>query len=434
MPSMNNVLAVILAGGQGTRLYPLTQTRSKPAMPIAGKYRLIDIPISNCINSGIQRIAVLTQCNPESLHRHISNTYNNAGDLNWVKVLTGGVASDCASWYRGTADAVRKQMLEIQKAGAEYVLILAGDHLYQMDYSEMARFHMAKKADITVAVQPIVRSEASRFGVLKRTSDGRISNFVEKPVRPELQDQFICGDNPDMPFLGSMGIYMFNSKALIDLLITHPNHDDFGGDIIPTAIQSRAVYGYIFGGYWQDIGTMRSFYETNLALTRPGAPFHFNYPKSPIYTATLTLPPSDIVNSEMKDVIVGKGCNILNARIEHSVIGVRSQIGGGTVIKDSIVMGASRHLSGGIGSNCHVEGAILDKNARLGDQVIIRPFPRGLEMDCGNWFVRDGIVVIPKNANIPAGTIIAPEEFIFNNAAALKVDHLLKRDSAEKVL
>lgn len=426
MPIMNNVLAVIMAGGRGTRLYPLTQTCAKPAVSIAGEYRLVDVPISNCINSGISRIAVLTQSNPESLYEYISGAYNFNTSDKWVKTLSGSERSDSANWYRGTADAVRKQLAEIQKAGAEYTLILAGDHLYRMDYGALAQFHREKNADVTVAVQPVARSEASRFGILKRTPDGRISNFVEKPTRPELQDQFISHDNPEKPLLGSMGIYMFNTKVLMDLLTNHPAHDDFGRDVIPQAIHSHAVYGYVFDGYWEDIGTVRSFYETNLALTKPGAPFNFEYPKSPMVTATLSLPPSVIVNSQLKDVLIAKGCAITNARIEHSVIGVRSQIANGASVKDCVVMGADHFSSDGVGANCLIEGAILDKNARLGAGVMIRPFPRGVELDCANWFVRDGIVVIPKDAEIAAGAVIAPEDFIFQSRAAVNVHEAAK--------
>lgn len=413
MPNTNNILAIIMAGGRGTRLHPLTQACAKPAVSIAGQFRLVDVPISNCINSGISRIAVLTQYNSASLYEHISCAYNFNTRDKWVKVFTGAERSDCASWYRGTADAVRKQLTEIHQAGTEYTLILAGDHLYRMDYGEMAQFHTEKKADITVAVQPVARSEASRFGILKRASNGRISNFVEKPTHSTLQDQFISCDSPEKPFLGSMGIYMFNTKTLIDLLNNHPDQDDFGGDIIPEAIHSHAVYGYVFDGYWQDIGTVRSFYEANLTLTEPSAPFDFTYPRSPMVTATLTLPSPHIVNSQLKDALIGKGCNISNAKIEHSVIGVCSQISNGAVIKDTVMMGADYSPSDGIGANCYVEGAILDKNARLGKGVTIRSFPRGVEMDCGNWFVRDGIVVIPRDAEIAAGSMITPEAFSF---------------------
>jgi glucose-1-phosphate adenylyltransferase len=432
MPNMNNVFAVIMGGGRGTRLHPLTQTRSKPAVPIGGKYRLIDIPISNCINSGIYRIAVLTQFNSASLHRHIAGTYNLNTFRGSVQILAASQTPESADWYQGTADAVRKQLMEIQNAGAEYTLILAGDHLYRMDYEEMAKFHWESKADITVAVQPVARSEVSGSGILKCESNYRISNFVEKPTDPEVQNKFISRDDPEKPFLGSMGIYMFNTKTLMDLLTCHPGYDDFGSDVLPEAICSHAVYGYAFDGYWRDIGTIRSFYETNLAFTTTNSPFSFYCPKFPIYTAALSLPSSLIENSELKEVTLAEGCKISGAKIEHSVIGIRSQISNGVTIKDSIVMGADCYsaekyqstIAMGIGANCVIEGAILDKNARIGDGVIIHPFPRGVEMDCGNWFVRDGIVVIPKDAEIAAGTIIAPEAFSFNKVSAQSVHSL----------
>ncbi|NOT06176.1 MAG: glucose-1-phosphate adenylyltransferase [Anaerolineales bacterium] len=416
MPSLNEILAVILGGGRGARLYPLTQMRSKPAVPIAGKYRLIDIPISNCINSEIFRIAVLTQFNSVSLHRHITRTYNfDAFHQGWVQIWAAEQTLESADWYQGTADAVRKQLLEIQSTGAKHVLILAGDHLYRMDYKAMAEFHWANKADITVAVQPISKEEVTRFGILKREANGRISSFVEKPKDPEVQKKFISRDEPDRPFLGSMGIYMFKTRILIDLLTNFPNHDDFGGDIIPEAIKSHAVYGFDFDGYWQDIGTIRSFYETNLALTTPETPFNFYDAKLPIYTDTRFLPGSIVEDSNLRDVLIAEGSRILKSDITHSIIGIRSQIAAGCVIKDSIVMGSDYYerddegLPIGIGANCHIEGAILDKNARIGDNVTILPFPRNADIDNEKWYVRDGIVVIPKDIEIPSGTRIAPE-------------------------
>jgi glucose-1-phosphate adenylyltransferase len=429
---MNNILAVIMGGGRGTRLYPLTQTRSKPAVPIAGKYRLIDIPISNCINSGIYRIAVLTQFNSASLHRHISSAYNLSSFRGVVEILAATQTPGSADWYQGTADAVRKQLVEIEGMGAEYTLILAGDHLYRMDYEEMAKFHWEKQADITMAVQPVARSDASRFGILKCEADGRISDFVEKPVEIETQNKFASSDDPEIPFLGSMGIYLFNTQTLIDLLTSNPHDDDFGGEVMPKAIHSRAVYGYAFNGYWRDIGTIRSFYESNLAFTTSDSPFSFHSEKFPVYTAVQPLPSSAVTNSELVDVILAEGCRISGAKIRHSVIGIRSQISAGTVIKDSVLMGADYPVTGrihstvpiGIGPNCSIEGAILDKNVRLGGGVVIRPFPLGVEMDCGNWFVRDGIVVVPKDAEIAAGTLIAPEEFIFNNLAPSNAGNL----------
>ena len=415
MPSYNEVLAVILGGGRGARLYPLTQMRSKPAVPIAGKYRLIDIPISNCINSEIFKIAILTQFNSVSLHRHITRTYNfDSFHQGWVQIWAAEQTIESADWYQGTADAVRKQMLEIQATGAKYVLILAGDHLYRMDYKAMAEYHWQNKADITVAVQPISKDEVTRFGILKREEGGRISSFVEKPKDPEVQKRFISRDDPERPFLGSMGIYMFKTKVLIELLTKFPNHDDFGGDIIPQAITSHAVYGFDFDGYWQDIGTIRSFYETNLALTTPETPFNFYDAKLPIYTDTRFLPGSIVEDSNLRDVLIAEGSRILKSEISHSIIGIRSQIASGCVIKDSIVMGSDyyeREREGqpiGIGANCHIEGAILDKNARIGSNVTIRPFPRNTDIDHENWYVRDGIVVIPKDAEILPGTTIAP--------------------------
>jgi glucose-1-phosphate adenylyltransferase len=415
MPSLNDILAVILGGGRGARLYPLTQMRSKPAVPIAGKYRLIDIPISNCINSEIYRIAILTQFNSVSLHRHITRTYNfDAFHQGWVQIWAAEQTLESADWYQGTADAVRKQLLEIQASGAKHVLILAGDHLYRMDYKAMAEYHWQNKADITVAVQPISKDEVTRFGILKREEGGRISSFVEKPKDPEVQKRFISRDDPERPFLGSMGIYMFKTKVLIELLTKFPNHDDFGGDIIPQAITSHAVYGFDFDGYWQDIGTIRSFYETNLALTTPETPFNFYDAKLPIYTDTRFLPGSIVEDSNLRDVLIAEGSRILKSEISHSIIGIRSQIASGCVIKDSIVMGSDyyeREREGqpiGIGANCHIEGAILDKNARIGSNVTIRPFPRNTDIDHENWYVRDGIVVIPKDAEILPGTTIAP--------------------------
>ena len=415
MPSLNDILAVILGGGRGARLYPLTQMRSKPAVPIAGKYRLIDIPISNCINSEIFRIAVLTQFNSVSLHRHITRTYNfDAFHQGWVQIWAAEQTLESADWYQGTADAVRKQILEIQSTGAKNVLILAGDHLYRMDYKAMAEYHWAHKADITVAVQPVTKEEAPRFGILKRESNGRISSFVEKPKDPETQAKFVSRDDPKSPFLGSMGIYMFNTKVLIDMLTDFPKHDDFGGDIIPEAIKTHAVYGFDFDGYWQDIGTIRSFYETNLALTTPETPFNFYDAKLPIYTDTRFLPGSIVEDSKLQDVLIAEGSRILKSDITHSIIGIRSQIGTGCVIKDSIVMGSDYYerdderVAIGIGMNCHIEGAILDKNARIGDNVTIRPFPRNTDIDNEKWYVRDGIVVIPKDIEIVSGTTIAP--------------------------
>jgi len=416
MPSMNDVLGIIMGGGRGSRLHPLTKMRSKPAVPIAGKYRLIDIPISNCINSGIFRVAILTQFNSVSLHRHISQSYNfDAFHTGWVEILAAEQTPETADWYQGTADAVRKQLFEIQASGAEDVLILAGDHLYRMDYREMAEYHWEKNADITVAVQPVARSEASRYGILKREADGHISDFVEKPKDPEIQKKFVSRDDEERPFLGSMGIYMFKTKVLFDLLTYHPRHDDFGGDIIPEAIKSHEVFGFDFDGYWEDIGTIRSFYETNLKLASSNPPFNFYDPKAPIYTHARFLPGSIVDDSRLQEVLIAEGCRIRKAEITHSLIGIRSQIAEGTMIKNSIVMGADyyepkkdKSIPLGIGKNCHIESAILDKNVQIGDGVVIKPFPRDKDIDHELYFVRDGIVVIAKDTVIPSGTHIEP--------------------------
>jgi len=416
MRPLNDVLAVILGGGRGTRLYPLTKMRSKPAVPIAGNYRLIDIPISNCINSGILRVHVLTQFNSVSLHRHIAETYKfDAFHTGWVQILAAEQTMESAAWYQGTADAVRKQLTEIRAAGAEHVLILAGDHLYRMDYAAMIAFHQAKGADITVAVQPVLRSEASRFGLLKRNGEGRIVDFVEKPKDPAAQDRMVSRDDPERPFLGSMGIYVFRTEVLLDLLTAHPDQDDFGTDVIPGALAGRPVYGYDFEGYWEDIGTIRSFYDTNLQLTKPNAPFNFYDTRAPIYTHSRFLPGSIVTESHLTDVLFTEGCVACRAEIRNAIIGLRSQIGEGARIVDSIVMGADVYekvraeVPMGIGPDCHIEGAILDKNVRLGRGVQIRPFPRGTELDAGHFVVQDGIVVIPKGTTLPAGTCIGPE-------------------------
>lgn len=419
MPAMDNVLAVILGGGRGSRLYPLTMQRSKPAVPIAGKYRLIDIPISNCVNSGIYRIAVLTQFNSVSLHRHIARTYQfDSFHQGWVQIWAAEQTMEHTDWYQGTADAVRKQKLEIHSTRADHVLILAGDHLYRMDYEAMARFHSDNKADITVAVQPVAAVDTSRFGILKRDDNFRIVRFAEKPSQAEVLKDMVSRDDFDRPYLGSMGIYLFKTEVLFDLL-KNEALEDFGGDVIPYAIKSRLVYGFDFDGFWEDIGTIRSFYETNLKLTIPDSPFNLYDPNNPIYTHPRVLPGSTIEDSKLENVLLAEGCTICQAEIKHSVVGVRSQIRAGVRIRDSVLMGSDyyeRSLPGnliselplGFSENCEIEGAIIDKNARIGSGVVIRPFPPGEDLDGEQWVVRDGIVVIPKNATIPSNTCIGP--------------------------
>ncbi len=417
MNSLNSVLAVILGGGRGTRLYPLTQQRSKPAVPMAAKYRLIDIPISNCINSAIYHIAVLTQFNSVSLHRHVTRTYQfDSFHGGWVQIWAAEQTLENADWYQGTADAVRKQLFEIKSTRAEDILVLAGDHLYRMDYAAMARFHWEHDADITVAVQPVSAADTARFGILKRDAVGHITDFAEKPRQPQVIEQLISRDDPERPFLGSMGIYLFKAPLLFDLL-RQPGFEDFGSHVIPFAIHSHNVFGFDFDGFWEDIGTIRSFYETNLMLTLPAPPFNFFDPQKPIYTSPRFLPGSTIENSSLENVLLAEGCAISEAHIAHSVIGLRSRINQGVHILDSVLMGADYYegevepytptsIKLGIGSHSLIQGAIIDKNARIGENVVIRPFPRGTDLDGENWFVRDGIVVIPKNTILPNGTQI----------------------------
>lgn len=418
MPSLNDILAVILGGGQGKRLFPLTMMRSKPAVPIAGKYRLIDIPISNCINSDIYRIAVLTQFNSVSLHRHITRTYNfDSFHTGWVQIWAAEQTMERMEWYQGTADAVRKQLFEIQMSRSKYVLILAGDHLYRMNYSKMAQYHWENNADVTVAVQPIGRNDASRFGILKQDEEGEIIDFAEKPKDPAILDSFGSRDDPEKPYLASMGIYLFNIDTLVDILsMDHgtEDFDDFGYDIIPHCVQNDPhVYGYEFNGYWRDIGTIRAFYETNLALTMPNPAFDIYNPDQRLYTHARFLPGSRLADCKLNNVLIAEGCGISNTEIDHSVIGLRSMIKGGTRIKDTVIMGGdyyddSGEIPMGIGENCDIEGAIIDKNVRIGHDVCIKPFPQGTEIDDETYTVRDGIVVIPKRTVLPPGTRIEP--------------------------
>ena len=419
MPSLNEVLAVILGGGRGSRLYPLTAERSKPAVPIAGKYRLIDVPISNCINSGLYRVAVLTQFNSVSLHRHIANTYQfDSFHQGWVQIWAAEQTMESTDWYQGTADAVRKQRFEIQSSRAKDILILAGDHLYRMDYAAMAQFHWENRADITVAVQPVPKAEAGRFGLLKRAEDGRILSFAEKPKDPALLQDMVSRDDPERPYLGSMGIYMFRTDVLLEML-NDSSLEDFGQHIIPSAIQNKEVYGFDYDGFWEDIGTMRSFYDANLMLTQPSPPFNFYDPKKPIYTHPRFLPGTKVQNSQLENVLLAEGGYIKDSVVRRSIIGLRSQIFSNVTLIDTVMMGADYYedrlpvgveIPIGVGHNSWIEGAILDKNARIGSHVIIKPFQPGVDVDGDGWVVRDGIVVIRKNAVIPAGTHIAPGE------------------------
>jgi glucose-1-phosphate adenylyltransferase len=417
MPTTNDILGVIMGGGRGTRLYPLTKVRAKPAVPIAGKYRLIDIPISNCINSDINRIAILTQFNSVSLHRHITRTYNfDPFHRGWVQIWAAEQTVLNQSWYQGTADAVRQQLFEIHSSGAEYSLILAGDHLYRMNYGEMAEDLWEKGGDISVAVQPVSSRQASRFGILKRNPDGMITDFVEKPQDPEVLSRFVSRDDQERPYLGSMGIYLFKTQVLSEIL-GETDDDDFGGEVIPKAIHSYRVVGYDFDDYWEDIGTMSAFYQANLQLTKDQPPFNFHHPHSPIYTHARFLPGTLVSGAKLEQVYLADGCTIGKARIDHSVVGLRSQVQEGAQLINTVLMGADYYEANahhphpipiGIGKNSYISGAIIDKNARIGEGVEIHPFPEGTEIEEEKYSVRDGIVVVPKSTVIPDGTCISP--------------------------
>lgn len=418
MVEMRNVLGLILGGGAGTRLYPLTKERAKPAVPLAGKYRLIDIPMSNCLHAGIEKIAILTQYNSVSLHRHVFRTYTrDAFASGWVQILAAEQTPSHDEWYQGTADAVRKQKIEIQEADTDLVLVLAGDHLYRMDYRRFVEFHRDSEADVTVAVQPVSRDDASSFGILKLAPDNEIESFTEKP-KGEALNGLESRDDPKRPFMASLGIYVFNTDVLFDLL--EGPGDDFGHNIVPTAMETRRVMGYVFDGFWEDIGTIRRFYEVNLELASTNPPFDVYSPGRPIYTRARFLPGTEVHGGHMHNVLLGDGCRIQDATIRYSVVGLRSVVNRGVTLHRTVVMGAdfyetdeekleNRRLHRpdvGIGPGAVIEGAIVDKNARIGRRVVIRMVPDRPDEEHENWVSRDGIVIVPKNAVIPDGAVI----------------------------
>ncbi|MBT8364574.1 MAG: glucose-1-phosphate adenylyltransferase [Deltaproteobacteria bacterium] len=415
---MKEVLGLIMGGGQGSRLYPLTKLRAKPAVPLAGKYRLIDIPISNCLHAGIDKIAILTQYNSVSLHRHIQRTY--ARDMfteGWVQILAAEQTPQSAGWYQGTADAVRQQPIEIEAARTDYVLILAGDHLYNMDYRAFVEYHVDTGADITMAVQQVSADMAPALGILKRGADGQIESFTEKP-EPAALGGLESIQGSDKPYLASMGIYVFRTDLLFEVLKS-PG-DDFGKDIIPKALADYRVMGHVYDGYWADIGTIRRFYEVNLEMALPDRPFDFYIPGRPIYSRARFLPATEVYGARIENALLADGCRVADAQITHAVIGLRSQIGPKTQIRSSILMGAdyyeteadraeNRRLGRpdiGIGDSTVIEGAIVDKNARIGRNVHIRYLPDRPDSETESWVARDGLVVIPKDAAIADETVI----------------------------
>lgn len=417
--SMQDVSSVILGGGAGTRLYPLTKVRAKPAVPLAGHYRLIDIPISNCIHSGIDRISVLTQFNSESLHRHISRTYvfDNFSHGS-VRILAAEQTPSSTSWYQGTADALRKQRLQLQGSKSKETLILSGDHLYRMDYSDFVATHRDYAADITIAVKPVLPEEASQFGILQADSDSRIIRFVEKPPVENLPGlESFAGEKP---YTASMGIYVFRSQLLYDMLRQEAG-SDFGKHLIPAAIeQGLNVRAFRFDGYWEDIGTIGAFYKVNLALTSANPPFDFFDAEWPIYTRPRYLPGSRIMDSDMQQVFIAPGCIVEQSTIRSSVVGMRSVLLPGSHLHRVVMMGAdyfetdaeraeNRSLGRpdiGVGEGSVIEGVILDKNARIGRNVVIRNHAGEPDSETKSYVIRDGIVVIPKDTAIPDGTII----------------------------
>jgi len=429
---MRYVLGLILGGGRGTRLYPLTKLRAKPAVPLAGKYRLIDVPISNCLNSGITRMYVLTQFLSASLHRHIYQTYKfDTFGGGWVQILAAEQTYDSetgsSDWYQGTADAVRKQLRRINSAHPSEVLILSGDHLYRMDYRHFIAAHRQNGADVTVAVQPVTRGAALALGILKTDESGWIVEFAEKPkdrgldrmASPE-RGRRASNEEPEKPFLASMGIYVFDPDVLQRLLEAHKK-DDFGKHILPAAIKSHKVYAYTFDGYWEDIGTVRAYYEANLSLALPDPPFDLYDPEYPIFSRPRYLPGTRTDDCHLERVMLADGCLLQDTVISDSVIGLRSIIGPGVRISRSVILGAdfyedkARRVADrqkgvpdvGIGSGSSIEGAIIDKNARIGRNVVIRPHPEIAGMiEEENYVIRDGLVIVPKNAVIPDGTII----------------------------
>jgi glucose-1-phosphate adenylyltransferase len=430
---MKKVLALILGGGAGTRLYPLTKMRAKPAVPLAGKYRLIDIPVSNCINSEIYRIYVLTQFNSASLNRHISRTYRLGGfEQGFVEVLAAQQTPNDSEWFQGTADAVRQYLSLLQEWDVDEYLILSGDHLYRMDYRTYIEHHRQTEADITLSGVPIEEKFASAFGLMKITAKGRVVDFSEKPTGDELRqmrvDTTSLGLDPKLaqqkPYIASMGIYVFKRQVLIELLERYADRTDFGKEIIPTAAAHYNVQAYLFQGYWEDIGTIKAFYDANLALTQqPDPPFSFYDENAPIYTRGRYLPPTQIWDCEITDSMVAEGCRLNRCRINHSVLGIRTRIEADSVVEDSLILGSDygdqvpaqlqptqgQELSLiGIGPNSLIRNAIIDKNARIGArvQIINQNQVQEAQREDQGFYIRDGIVVILKNARIPDGTVI----------------------------
>src|SRR5213083_1895769 len=418
--TLQRTLAIIMGGGAGTRLFPLTKDRAKPAVPLGGKYRIVDVPISNCLNSGLRSIYVLTQFNSMSLHRHIQASYKfDNFSRSFIDILAAQQTPAGSQWYQGTADAVRQNMRYFLERPYDYYLILSGDQLYRMDFRALLHQHIRSGADITLATKPVTRRYVSEFGIMQSDVDRRITGFIEKPAdESALQEmkmsrellRAIGSSEEEELFQASMGIYVFNRNVLIESLTN--DLFDFGKHIIPASIKDRHVSAFIFKGYWEDIGTIRAFYEANLDLTDVVPEYSFFEPESPIYTHPRFLPGSKINGATLRQGIISDGCIISDAHLERCVVGIRSVIQSGATIRNSIVMGADyfeleqTDLSRppmGVGRNCVIDRAIIDKNARIADGVVITPEGKPQNFNADNYFIRDGIAVIPKNAIIPAG-------------------------------
>ncbi|PZO12045.1 MAG: glucose-1-phosphate adenylyltransferase [Leptolyngbya foveolarum] len=429
---MKRVLSIILGGGAGTRLYPLTKVRAKPAVALGGKHRLIDIPISNCINSDILKIYVLTQFNSASLNQHINQSYN-VSDFRqgFVEVLAAHQTPENPDWFQGTADAVRQYLWILKEAEVDEYLILSGDHLYRMDYRDFVKRHRETGADITLAVLPVGEQRASSFGLMKIDETGRVVDFSEKPKGDALKEMQVdttkLGLSSDeavsKPYIASMGIYLFKREVLIDLLTQQPEQADFGKEIIPNSAKNLNVQAYLFNDYWEDIGTIESFFHANLALAKqPDPAFSFYDKSAPIYTRSRHLPPTKQLECHVSQSIISEGCVLKECRISHSVIGIRSRIESGCTIRDSLLMGADYYQSDferkgdcdrqavpiGIGSNSEIQNAIIDKNARIGCNVKILNKDRveEAEREAEGFYIRSGIVIVLKDATLPDGTII----------------------------
>src|SRR6478672_4537137 len=415
---MNDVLGIILGGGQGKRLFPLTQLRSKPAVPIAGKYRLIDVPISNCLHADLRRIFVLTQFNSASLNRHISQSYHmDPFSRGFVDIIAAEQTPDNPHWFQGTADAVRQAARHFAGYDADYYLILAGDHLYRMDYCELIESHIEGRADITIAAQPVTRADATEMGIFRFDDEGQIVAFEEKPNDARLTEigssfprrPTAGGTNSDKHFVASMGIYVFSRDVLLEIL-EQPGVD-FGKEILPKALATHRVHSYIFRGYWADVGTIEAFYDANISLTQRGAPFNFFHPRWPIYTHPRFLPATRAYASTLRSSIVAEGCYLDQCTIEDSVVGIRTHVGPNATISRSVLLGADSYeeetsassIPLGIGREAVLDRVIVDKNARIGDGVRLVNSAGVDHADAANYYIRGGIIIVPKGAQVPAG-------------------------------